>query len=197
MFRVPKLEDLRDLDEVQRIHDDTGAELMVFDNLMLCMSADEPGNVFRMGQTLANVIRICGERGITPLFVHHFRRTRATANQYDPGELLDLTQAGAAETAGQWLLLRPVPLQPRPAGRTRTVADRRRPGGTFLTYTPSTSMKAAEKTPAADGGKSRYCPQAMYAKASISKPRQPATKSELPRQQPTWKPTAVNWWESW
>ena len=106
-FSVPKLEDLRDLDEIQRIHDDTAAELMIFDNLMLCMAADEPGNVFRMGQTLSNVIRICNERGITPLFVHHFRRTRATVGQYDPGELLDLTQAGAAEVAGQWWLLAP------------------------------------------------------------------------------------------
>jgi hypothetical protein len=104
-FSVPRLESLEDLDEVQRIHDDTAAELMVFDNLMLCMSADEPGNVFRMGQTLGNVIRICTERGITPLFVHHFKRTRATADPYAPGELLDLTQAGAAEIAGQWWLL--------------------------------------------------------------------------------------------
>jgi hypothetical protein len=52
-FSVPKLESLFDLDAIQRIHDTTAAEVMVFDNLMLCMSADEPGNVFRMGQTLS------------------------------------------------------------------------------------------------------------------------------------------------
>ena len=104
-FSVPHLEDIRDLDAVERIHDTTAAEVMVFDNLMLCMSADEPGNVFRMGQTLGRVIQICTERGITPIFVHHFKRSRTTANQNDPGELLDLTQAGAAEIAGQWWLL--------------------------------------------------------------------------------------------
>ena len=40
----------------------------VFDNLMLCMSGDEAGNVFKMGQILGGVIRICNERGITPVF---------------------------------------------------------------------------------------------------------------------------------
>ena len=104
-FSVPRLEDLRDLDAIQRIHDDTAAEVMFFDNLMLAMSGDEAGNVFRMGQILGNVVRICNQRNITPVFVHHFKRTRVTADPYAPGELLDLTQAGAAEVAGQWWLL--------------------------------------------------------------------------------------------
>ena len=104
-FSVPRMEDLRDLDALCRVHDDTAAEMMVFDNLMLCLSGDGAGNVFRMGGILNNVIRLCSERGITPIFVHHFKRVRATADQFAPGELLDLTQAGAAETAGQWLLV--------------------------------------------------------------------------------------------
>ena len=54
---------------------------------MLALSGDEAGNVFKMGQILGNVIRVCGERGVTPVFVHHFKRTRATADQFAPGEL--------------------------------------------------------------------------------------------------------------
>jgi hypothetical protein len=104
-FSVPRLEDLRDLDALRRIHDDTIAEVMFFDNLMLCLSGDGAGNVFRMGGIFNNVICLCNERGITPIFIHHFKRARATADPYAPGELLDLTQAGAAETAGQWLLV--------------------------------------------------------------------------------------------
>ena len=104
-FTIPKLESLHDLDAIQRKHDETGAEVMVFDNLMLALSGDKAGNVFKMGQILGNVIRICNERGITPIFVHHFKRTRGTTDPYAPGELLDLTQAGAAEIAGQWWLL--------------------------------------------------------------------------------------------
>lgn len=116
-FTVPKLDDIRDLDEIQRLHDKTGADMMVFDNLMLCLSGDDAGNVFKMGHILGAVIRVCNERGITPLFVHHFKRTRATVGQYDPGELADLTQAGAAEIAGQWwLLARRRPYSPDHAG---------------------------------------------------------------------------------
>jgi hypothetical protein len=72
---------------------------------MLCLSGDEAGNVYKMGTILANVIRLCTERGVTPVFIHHFKRTRATADQYAPGELLDLTQAGVAENAGGWILI--------------------------------------------------------------------------------------------
>ncbi len=104
-FRVPRFEDFGDLDAIQRVYDQTGAEVMVFDNLMLCLSGDNAGNVYKMGNVLGNVIRVCTERGITPVFVHHFKRTRGNGDLYAPGELLDLTQAGAAEIAGGWLLL--------------------------------------------------------------------------------------------
>jgi hypothetical protein len=107
-FRIPQLESLPDLDEVQRVHDSTAAEVMVFDNLMLALSGDNAGNVFCMGQILGRVNRICSERGITPIYNHHFKRFRSNGDpkaRYAPGDLTDLTQAGAAENAGQWLLL--------------------------------------------------------------------------------------------
>ena len=104
-FSVPRLEDLRDLDAVKKIHDTTAAGVIFFDNLMLAMSGDDAGNVFKMGQIIGGMIRICNERGVTPVFIHHFKRTRATDDKYAPGELLDLTQAGPAEIAGQWWLL--------------------------------------------------------------------------------------------
>lgn len=119
-FSVPRLESLSDLDAMTRAADDVGATVVYIDNLMLALSGDDPGNVFRMGQILGNVIRVCSERGVTPVFVHHFRRTRATADQYAPGELLDLTQAGPAETAGQWgLLTRREPYNPDQPGEHR------------------------------------------------------------------------------
>jgi hypothetical protein len=102
-FTIPKLESLPDLDAIQRIHDATAAEVMIFDNLMLALSGDEAGNVFKMGQILGNVIRICNERVITPGFIHHFKRTRP--DPYAPGDLSDLSQAGPAEIAGQWWFL--------------------------------------------------------------------------------------------
>jgi hypothetical protein len=104
-FSVPRLEDLRDLDAFSKVLEDTAAEVAILDNLMLCLSGDNAGNVYSMGGVLGNAVRICSERNVTPIFVHHFKRTRATADPYTPGELADLTQAGVAEIAGQWLLL--------------------------------------------------------------------------------------------
>ncbi len=116
-FSVPRLEDIGDLSAFAKVLDDTSAEVAILDNLMLCLSGDNAGNVYSMGGVLGNVVRICSERGVTPIFVHHFKRTRATADPYAPGELADLTQAGVAEIAGQWLLLaRREPYRPNEAG---------------------------------------------------------------------------------
>ena len=116
-FSVPRLENLRDLDAFAKVLDDTDAEVAIVDNLMLCLSGDNAGNVYSMGGVLGNVVRICSERGVTPIFVHHFKRTRSTADPHAPGELIDLTQAGVAEIAAQWLLLtRRQPYDPADAG---------------------------------------------------------------------------------
>ncbi len=72
---------------------------------MLCLSGDNAGNVYSMGGILGKAVCLCLEHSCTPIFIHHFKRTRATADPYAPGELADLTQAGVAEIAGQWLLL--------------------------------------------------------------------------------------------
>ena len=117
-FTLPRLENLSDLDDFARVLDDTAPGVVFLDNTTLCMPGDRAGVVMAMGQIFANVIRLCSERGVTPVFLHHFKRTRA--DQCAPGELLDLTQAGAAEIAGQWwLLTRRQPYDPDQAGEHR------------------------------------------------------------------------------
>lgn len=116
-FIVPRLESADDLDEFCREIDDTAAEVVFLDNLMLCLSGDDAGNVYKMGSVLGNVIRLCSERNVTPVFIHHFKQVRSTADPFAPGELADLTQAGAAEIAGQWwLLTRRKPYDPETPG---------------------------------------------------------------------------------
>ena len=116
-FSVPRLEDLHDLDAMTKVLEDTGAGVAFIDNTTLALSGDDAGNVMKMGRILGNAVRVCAERNVTPVFVHHFKRTRATADQFAPGELVDLTQAGAAEIAGQWwLLTRREPFDPAQAG---------------------------------------------------------------------------------
>ena len=68
-------------------------------------SGDNAGNVYSMGGDSRQRGADMFGAGVTPIFIHHFKRTRATADPYAPGELIDLTQAGVAEIAGQWLLL--------------------------------------------------------------------------------------------
>jgi hypothetical protein len=102
-FTVPKLESLEDLDAMIKVIGDTAAEVVFIDNTTLALSGDNAGVVMKMGQIFGTAIRRCDECGATPVFVHHFKRTRP--DQFAPGELSDLTQAGAAEIAGQWWLL--------------------------------------------------------------------------------------------
>lgn len=116
-FSVPRLEDLRDLKAFEKILVESGAEVAFLDNLMLCLSGDDAGNVYKMGSVLGNAIRICADHNVTPVFVHHFKRQRSTADPFAPGELSDLTQAGVAEVAGQWwLLTRRKPFDPECPG---------------------------------------------------------------------------------
>jgi len=104
-FTLPRLESFDDLDAFARVLDQTRPGVVFLDNTTLCMPGDKAGVVMAMGQIFVKVIQLCSERDITPVFIHHFKRTRTTADPYAPGELADLTQAGAAEIAGQWWLL--------------------------------------------------------------------------------------------
>ena len=83
-FTVPRLENLDDLDGFRRVLDDTGAEAAFLDNLMLCLSGDEANNLYKMGGVLGQVIRICGERNVTPVFIHHFKRQRSRRSRSHP-----------------------------------------------------------------------------------------------------------------
>lgn len=104
-FSVPKLESDEDLDAMVDVIKETSAKVIFIDNTTLAMSGDDAGVVMKMGRLFGLVIERCAALGCTPVFIHHFKRTRTTDSMFDPGELIDLTQAGAAEIAGQWMLL--------------------------------------------------------------------------------------------
>jgi hypothetical protein len=101
-FSIPRLESLSDLDAFCKVLDETRAKVVVLDNTTLAMSGENAGNAMAMGGIFSHAIDLCNQRGVTPVFVHHFKRNRA--DQFAPGDLSDLTQAGAAEVAGQWIL---------------------------------------------------------------------------------------------
>jgi hypothetical protein len=101
---LPNLDNGGDLQEVKRVLQRRRAEFAFFDPLYLGLaeSGERAGNVFVIGQRLAAVQQTCQAAGATAVINHHLRKGRV---ETDPATLSDLAQAGAAEFAGQWLLL--------------------------------------------------------------------------------------------
>lgn len=82
---------------------DHEADVAFFDPLYLMMgdAAAMASNVYGMGTLFQRLLRACHEQGVTPILLHHFRKGFDGAEP----ELTDLSQAGCAEFAGQWLLI--------------------------------------------------------------------------------------------
>ena len=79
------------------------------DPAYLCLldggSAGLAGNVFSMGHKLSPLSQINQITGCLMGLVHHFGKWTASNQEYGPAELGELSQAGMAEWARQWLLL--------------------------------------------------------------------------------------------
>ncbi len=101
---VPALTDESEMHAISLILRDFEAEFAFFDPLYLMMASDfaSASNVYAMGAMLRRMLKSCKDAGATPIICHHFRKTTET---WDAPDLSDLSQAGCAEFAGQWLLL--------------------------------------------------------------------------------------------
>jgi hypothetical protein len=73
-----------------------------------------PGDLFAMGDLFARLGDVCLSAGCTPIFVHHLNKSSRNQRRplsekgrrnWDPPELFDLSQAGAAEYFRQWMLI--------------------------------------------------------------------------------------------
>ncbi len=108
-FRLPQLG--RSLDR-QRLCEglrEIQAEVAIIEPLYLCLLAGadrgevEAGNFYQMGPLLSQVNRACLDSGCTPILGHH--ALKHTSQKRDPLELDDLSFAGIAEFARQWILV--------------------------------------------------------------------------------------------
>jgi len=104
---LPQLDSPRHLDAMERSIQETGCEVLVVDPLYLCLEGADAGNLFVQGALLRRVTDNCQRTGVAPVLCHHTRKRGKTKNRsdYEPPELDDLSWAGFAEFARQWLLL--------------------------------------------------------------------------------------------
>lgn len=78
-------------------------QVVVLDPVYLMMPGADVTNVFKQGEVLASIGRLCQQHGATLILCHHFRTSRS--KEFDPADLDDLAYAGFAEFARQWLLV--------------------------------------------------------------------------------------------
>jgi hypothetical protein len=104
---LPRLNDDRHLDALERMLQETGCKVVVLDPAYLCLPGADAANLFIQGELLRRVSEICQRNGVGLILAHHLRKRGKTRNasDYDPPELDDMAWAGFAEFARQWILL--------------------------------------------------------------------------------------------
>ena len=103
--RLPKMARPEDLIDLRRFLRREAVEVLFCDPVYLCMDGGEASNVMKQGEQLAPFNEVCQDCGVTPILVHHLRKSSESRFTLEPPELSDLAQAGFAEFAGQWWLL--------------------------------------------------------------------------------------------
>lgn len=175
---VPNLASDRDMREVTAVLRTYGAKFAFFDPLylMLTEQAASATNVFAMGAMLHRMNRACEEAdGVTPILLHHFKKSKEPGQAPD---LADLSQAGCAEFAGQWVLI----------NRQRAY-DEDRPGehdlivriGSRMGFSSKWAIHVDEGSPGAPGG--RYWRPTVSTVSEARKEAEASKEAEKERKQ--------------
>lgn len=99
---LPKLGSTLDLQALEALIGAHAVDVLCIDPAYLTMPAVDAGNLFAQGELLRNLSALCESAEATVLLAHHFRKNREPKGVPD---LDDLSWAGFAEFARQWLLL--------------------------------------------------------------------------------------------
>jgi hypothetical protein len=107
-FDLPKLSAKGDLEALGKMIVARKLRVVLVDPLYLALltaeTAGNAGNVFAMGATLQPLTELGQDTGCTFILLHHFRKN-SQAGEQEPAGLEELSQAGVAEWARQWILL--------------------------------------------------------------------------------------------
>jgi DNA-binding MarR family transcriptional regulator len=103
-FDLPTLDRPNAMAELRRYIQRNAVEVLIVDPLYLAMPiGDDNKNVFAMGAHLRPLSDMAAELGVTLVLAHHF--TKAKSVTESPATLADLSGAGFAEWARQWILV--------------------------------------------------------------------------------------------
>ncbi|MEN6407191.1 MAG: AAA family ATPase [Thermoguttaceae bacterium] len=112
---LPTFTDAVHMDALERMLQEIKCEVLILDPAYLCMPGVDAGNLFVQGQMLRKVADICQPHGVTLVLIHHTRKQGKDKRKadYEPPELDDMSWAGFAEFARQWILIgRRTPYEP-------------------------------------------------------------------------------------
>lgn len=102
---IPKVKQVSQIDAFRSVIQDHKLEVVIVDPLYLSLDGADLANVFAMGEQLDIFGRMGKELGVTMVLLHHTRKLTTNASEYQPLELSDMSAAGVAEFARQWLLI--------------------------------------------------------------------------------------------
>lgn len=105
---VPRLANPDHMAELEAFILKHDLKVMLIDPMYMALmglGSEQSASVFQMGEKLAVLGAICQRTKAVIIAVHHNSRGRTRANPFEPAELDDISHAGFAEWAAQWLLL--------------------------------------------------------------------------------------------
>ena len=101
---LPKFKNPKDIELLAALLAEKQTEVLIIDPMYMCMGGSEASNIQSQGELLWAISDVCRKAKVTLLIAHHVTKTAAReVNRFLTLE--DLTQAGFAEWARQWILI--------------------------------------------------------------------------------------------
>jgi len=118
-FQLPQITNMQDVDATAELLLRTETEVLIVDPAYLCLLSGDVGgrqasNVFDMGPLLLRLSEVGEQTGSTIVLCHHCRKSPGEGrDRFGPPDLEELSMAGFAEWARQWMLIgRREPFEP-------------------------------------------------------------------------------------
>jgi hypothetical protein len=100
---IPRVDSLAHLTALEEFMRGDEVEVLAIDPAYLALPGDDAGNLFKQGEMLRNLTKVCDGAGVQMILAHHTKK--GIADPFAPPELEHIAWAGFQEFARQWWLL--------------------------------------------------------------------------------------------